>query len=658
MIRILQQDSRIVKAALAIFVGIIVVSMVVFLIPGLMDNQDSGSNGTVYATVRDPGVLGRFGIGSHPVSQVEVTRLAQRILQQQHMPSSPYLLPLVEGRAAQELVQQAIMKAEADKLGLEVSDADLRRELQTGQLSVYFFPNGTYIGDDKYIDFVQTNFQMSVADFQAAVKQDMELQRLQALITGGVSVSDNAVREQYRVQGTKIKFDYAVITAEDIRASIKPSDAELAAYFKQSAARYASAMPETRKIAYIAFDAGNIPGGKPTVNETDLQQYYNQHIADYQIKSSVKARHILIAVPDGADAKTDAAAKAKAQDILNKIKAGGDFAALAKANSDDPGSKDSGGELGNLSPGQTVPEFDKAAFSLQPGQTSGLVKTKFGYHIIQVEEKTSAHTKSLAEVKSDIEPLIEQQKIGTAELNFAQSLAGQALKIGMERAAAANGLRVTNTDYLAKDGTVAGVSDGAALLTKAFTAGKGTAPEPVSTGDGYAVFQVTDIKAAHAPTFDEYKTHLLADYQEQKIPELLAEKLNKLDDRAKVLNDLHKAAAEFNVPVKTSDLVGKDAQVPDLGAMSGPGVVAFNLAKGAISGPINAGRTGVVLTVLDKQEPSADEIAKNFTATKEQMLGEQQQEVFRVFVGTLVDKYEKAKAIRYTKAPAKSPFGG
>jgi peptidyl-prolyl cis-trans isomerase D len=107
----------------------------------------------------------------------------------------------------------------------------------------------------------------------------------------------------------------------------------------------------------------------------------------------------------------------------------------------------------------------------------------------------------------------------------------------------------------------------------------------VSTGDGYAVFQVVDVKAAHAPEFAEYKSHMLDDYREQKVPQLLRRETTKLADRAKELNDLKKAAAEMNIPLKSSDLVGQDGQVPDLGAMSGPGAVAFTLAKGAISGP-------------------------------------------------------------------------
>jgi peptidyl-prolyl cis-trans isomerase D len=657
MIRILQQNNRITKILFAVIIGAAVVTMVITLVPGIFDDT-SVNDATVYATVREPGFLGRFASDSTPVKTVEVNQLAQRQLQQQRLPD--FLLPYMSQRAGQILVQRAILKHEADRLGLQVSDEDLRRELQSGPFAQYLFPNGTYIGDDAYMNFVQSAFQTSRSDFESQVKNDLELNRLQSLITGGVTVTDNAVREAYRVQGTKVKFDYAVISADDLRKTINPSDADLQSFFKQNAARYATAIPETRKIQYAAFDASSLPGGKPQVTDAEVQTYYNQHQDQFQVKEQVKVRHILIAVPSGADSKTDAAAKAKAEDLLKQIKSGGNFADLASKNSDDPGSKVQGGELGWLDRGKTVPEFDKAAFTLAPGQTSDVIKTQFGYHILQVEDKKTAHLRPLAEVKPEILPVLEQQKAGAAEQAFANQLVDQAKKDGLEKAVAAKGLRVVTTDYLAKDGVVAGLADGSSLLTQAFAAAKGAAPAAVSTGDGFAVFQVTDIKAAHAPEFAEYKQHILDDFREQQVPQLLSAQLNKLDDRAKVLNDLKKAAAEMNITVKTSDLVSKDGQVPDLGAMSGPGAVAFTLPKGAISSPINAGRVGVVLSVLDKQEPTAEEIAKNFSQTREQLLSAQRDEIFRVYIGTLTEKYEKGGAVKYAQkqpAPGSSPFG-
>jgi peptidyl-prolyl cis-trans isomerase D len=658
MIRILQQDNRITKIIFAVIIGFAVVTMVITLVPGIFDNASTG-DATVFATVREPGLLGRFASDSIPIKSTEVQQLAQRQLQQQHLPD--FLLPYRSQRAGQILVQRAILKHEADRMNLQVSDEDLRRELQTGPFAQYLFPNGTYIGDDAYINFVQSAFQTTRSDFELQVKSDMELNRLQALVTGGVTVSDNAVREAYRTEGAKVKFDYAVLSADDLNKTINPSDADLQSFFKTNAARYATAIPETRKIQYASFDASNLPGGKPQVSDAEVQAYYNAHQDQYQVKEQVKVRHILIAVPAGADSKTDAAAKAKAEDLLKQIKSGGNFAELASKNSDDPGSKTQGGELGWLDRGKTVPEFDKTAFSLAPGQTSDVIKTQFGYHILQVEDKKTAHLKTLAEVKPEIVPLLEQQKAGAAEQTFASTLASDAKKNGLDKAAAAKGLHVVTTDYIAKDGVVPGLADGSGLLTQAFAVVKGADPSSVSTGDGFAVFQVLDVKAAHAPDFAAYKDHILTDYREQQVPALLSSQLKKLDDRAKVLNDLKKAAAEMNIPLKTSDLVGKDGQVPDLGAMSGPGSVAFTLPVGAISGPINAGRVGVVLRVVDKQEPTAADIAKNFDQTREQLLNAQREEIFRVYIGNLTEKYEKGGAVRFSKkqpAPgSSSPFG-
>lgn len=656
MIRILQQDNRYTKIVFAVIIGFAVVTMVITLVPGIFDN--AGGTGTdVYATIHDPSPLGRITTESVPVKQTEVTQLAQRQLTQQRLP--PFLLPYMEQRAGQILVQRAILKHEADRLNLQVSDADLARELKTGPFAQYIFPNGEYIGDDKYMSFVQTAFGTTRSDFESKVKDDMELTRLQALITGGVTVSDNAVREAYKLQGTKVKFDYAVISAEDLAKGINPSDADLQNFFKTNAARYASAVPETRKINYFSFDASNLPGGKPQVSDADVTAYYNAHKDQYQVKEQVKVRHILIAVPAG-DAAKDAAAKTKAQDILKQIKAGGNFADLASKNSDDPGSKTQGGELGWLDRGKTVPEFDKTAFDLQPGQTSDLVKTQFGYHIIQTEEKKTAHMRPLEEVKPEILPVLEQQKFGASEQAFAKQLSDEATKNGIDKTAAAHNLHAGTTDFIGKDGVIPALADSGALLTSAFTAAKGAAPQSVATGDGYAIFQVTDVKAAHAPEFAAYHDKLVADFKEQQAPQLLTAQLAKLDDRAKVLNDLHKAAAEMGIPVKSSDLVGKDGQVPDVGAMSGQGAVAFTLAKGAISPPINEGRVGIVLSVTDKQEPTTEDIAKNFSATKDQLLNDQHEEIFKVYLGNLTDTYEKKGAVKYTKkqpAAGANPFG-
>src|ERR1700734_2300760 len=241
MIRILQQDSPLIKVLFALIIGAAVITMVITLVPGIFDNGTI-TDAAVFATVREPGLLGRF-TSSIPIKATEVNSLAQRQLQQQHLPD--FLLSYMAQRAGQVLVQRAILKSEADRMGLQVNDEELRRELQFGPFAQYLFPGGNFIGQDQYINFVQSAFGTSVADFESQVKSDLELNRLQSMITGGVTVSDNAVREAYMVQGTKVKFDYAVVSGDDLRKTINPIDSDLQAFFKQNAARYASAIPET-----------------------------------------------------------------------------------------------------------------------------------------------------------------------------------------------------------------------------------------------------------------------------------------------------------------------------------------------------------------------------------------------------------------------------
>ena len=659
MIRILQQDTKATKILFGVIIGAAIVSMVVYLIPGLLSDGTTQDTSGVYATVHPPGVWGRIFGPDTSVQTDQVNRTARRMLTQQRIPDSmaQQLMPMVLQRAGTIAIEQAILKQEADRLHLQVSDEDLRNFLRTGPFAPYLFPNGQYIGDDGYINFINQMIdpQLSRTDFEKQLKQDLELQRLQALVTGAVTVPDNAVREAYLQAGTKVKFDYAVVSAEDVKKTINPSDAELQAFFKQNATRYANAIPETRKIQYAAFTAANLPGGKPQVTDAEVQAYYNAHLAAYKTDEQVKTRHILITSRAGADAQTDNTAKSKAQDILKQLQAGGNFAELAKKYSEDPGSKDQGGELPLVPTAGLDPAYAKAAMALNPGQTSGLVKSQFGYHIIQTEQKQPAGTKPLAEVKDSIVQVLQQQKSGQAQQQFANQLAEDAKKNGLEKAAAAHGLHAVTTDYVAHDGVIGGLSDASSLLNQAFSASKGAAPATASTGDGFAIFQVLDVKPAHAPDFAEYKSHILDDYRNDRAPRLVQDELRKLDDRAKVLNDLKKAAAELKIPVKSSDLVGQDGQVPDLGSMTGGASVAFTLPKGAVSGPISTADGGAVLSVTDKQEPSADEIAKNFDRMREQLLTEQRDQMFNVFVGTLAKRYEDGKGVRMSRQASQQP---
>lgn len=648
MIRFLQADNKFIKVAFWIIITVACVTMVITLVPGIFSGQASSSD--TYASIGHGGFFGRFLPAEDTISTTDVQTLAQRMLQRQGLPDQ--LLPFMMPRVAEGLIQQQLELNEAKRLGITATDDDVRRFLHTGQWGMVLFPNGKYIGDAQYAEFVSQQFQMTREKFENEVKKEIIEGRLRALVTGGVTVSDNDVRNAYVDQATKIKFDYAVIDSDTLRNQISPTDVQLQAYFKQNAAKYAQSIPETRKIQYIAFTTSNLPQTPAPVTEAEVENYYQDHLSDYRVDAQVKVRHILIAVNSK---ESDAAAKAKAQSILDQLHHGADFAKLAKQYSDDPGSKAQGGELGWIKHGTTVPPFDKVAFAQQPGQISDLVHTKFGYHIIQTEEKQPAHTRSIGEVKPDITATLTRQHEQQQEQNYAQHLATEAAKTSLAATATAHHLQIVTTDFLSQSSVVPNLADGSQLLTAAFSARQNAAPQAAPTGDGFAVFQVTGIQAAHAPDFATYKSHILDDYRDAQLPQLLSQKVNELALRAKSENDLAKAAKEVGATIKSSDLVGRDAQVPDLGALATAAPQLFDLNPGQLSGPINTGHTGVVAKITDKQLPTSEEVAQNFDATRDALLDQRRDNMFEVFVSNLQNIYQKDGRIRFNRAGQKAP---
>ncbi len=645
MIRFLQRDNRVTKAFFVVVIAAASVGMVVYLIPGLTGM--GASTADTYAVIY-PHWYSRLLSSGITISEQRVSQAARQQMLRNRYPDNPAIERIIEQQAGQQLVQQQLMIYEAEKLGITATDDDVSDFLHQGQFGEYLFPNGNYIGDDRYGAFVANQFNMSVEEFQQEVKESILIHRLQAMITAGVTVNDQEAREDYLKKNIKIKFDYAVISSDDLRKQINPSDADLQSFFKKNAARYAAAVPEQRKITYFAFTPDQLPGGVPQPTQQEIQQYFDAHQSEYSVPEQARARHILIKVAPGTDAKTDAAAKAKADDLLKQLQSGANFAELAKKYSDDPGSKDKGGDLGFARRGMMVPEFDKAIFTQKIGDIK-IVKTQFGYHIVQVEERQPAHSQSLSDVLPTIQATLIRQKEAKAEQDYAQALTSEAIKDGLEKTAAAHHLQVATTPLLGEKDMIAALPDSSQIMAKAFEAKQGDPPQFATTGEGYAIFQVTGVSPAHAPDFAAWKSHVAEDYSNEQLPRLLSQKTQELAQKAKALNDLAKAAKEMGATLKTSDMVGETGQVPDLGQVGQVAPQLFDLSVGNISGPINSGRTGVVAKILDKQEPTAAEIAKNLDQTKDQLLNQRREDAFGIFLSTIMDDYKKHNRIQVFK---------
>src|SRR5499425_1727400 len=445
MIRFLQTPGPTKKIILSSLLLIICGGMVITLIPGGLGSDLIGQPGQ--------GVVAK--VAGENITAQEVRDRARQIAEQQvaqYGPMGKQLLPMIMPRAISQSVEQLItgkaIVAEAGRMGLKATDEDVRDELQHGRYAQTLFPGGKFIGEEAYANLLQ-QANLTVSAFEADVKNEILEQKLAAMITGSASVSDAEVRQEFLKRNTKVKFDYAVLSQDELRKGLHPTDEELKAFYARNQARYKDSIPEKRKIQYVMADKNGIMA-KIEVTPADIQAYYDQHKDQYRVPEEVKVSHILVKTPPaGADGKVDEKAveeaRKKAADVLKQLKGGAKFEDLAKKYSDDPGSAKKGGDLGWIGRGRTVPEFEKTAFSQAKGQTSDLVKSSYGFHIIRTEDKHEAHLKTLDEVKAEIEPLIRQQKASKMLEAAGNALLDQAKSQGLEKAAAAKGLSVITT---------------------------------------------------------------------------------------------------------------------------------------------------------------------------------------------------------------------
>jgi peptidyl-prolyl cis-trans isomerase D len=651
MIRFLQTEGPIKKIVLSGLLLLICGAMVIAFVPGI--NDMSGTPGK--------GIIAKVSGEDITVEQVRQTArdMAAQQAQQYGKNASmlmPFLIQQDTQRAVDQLIGRQALLLEGQRLGLKATPEEVKDELQHGHYASTFFPGGTFIGEDEYQGLLSQH-NLTPAMFEDDVRKQIVIGKLQAMITSGASVSDAAIRQEFAKENMKVKFEYAILKQDEIKNGLHPTTEELKAYYDSHQKNYANSIPEKRKIKYVVLDTGKIPGVQ--VTHDDLQAYYNAHRDQYRVPEQVKVSHILIKTPlAGTDGKVDekgvAEAQKRAEDLLKQLKAGAKFEDLAKKNSEDPGSAKEGGSLGWIGKGRTVPEFEKAAFSLPKGQISDLVKSSYGFHIIRVDDKQDAHMKTLDEVKGEIEPVLKQQKTQQAAQKQAEELLAQAKTQGLDAATSGKGVSVVTSDFFSRRDVVPGLGPAPQFMDAVFTAAEKSGPEMAATSQGFAVFQLLAVKPPATPMFEEIKARVETEFKNERSSTLLSQKTQELSDRAKAAHDLKKAAKELGATVKTSDFVAPDGQVPDVGSMSGDAGVAFSMKPGDISGPLNGGANGLVISLLEVQAPTEDDFAAKRDQIREELLQGQQQRLFGLFVNNVRQQMEKSGKIKINQEELKT----
>ncbi len=644
MIRFLQTPSKTKKYVLGGLLLVICAAMVITLIPGGFLGSSLGFGG--------PGQGVVASVAGQDVTTVEVERTANRMARQQKLPNS--LMPYVMQQTVQQLITEKALLAEAERLGIRISDREMLEDLQQSPLGAMLFHNGSLLPAVEYQNVVENNFSLTVPEFERLFREELILHKLESAVASSVVVTDDELRQEFLHRNAKVKFEYAMIDRAALLASLHPADSELQSYYQAHKDSYNNSLPEKRKTQFVVVDTDKLKA-QVQVTPDDLKRYYDAHIDQFKVPDEVEVRHILIKTPEAApgsqvDQKAFDAARTKAQDVLKQLKAGGDFAALAKKDSDDPGSARNGGNLGWIQRGRTVPEFERAAFSLNKSETSGLVQSTFGFHIIQVLDKHTAHVKTLDEVKAEITPMIATTKAAPLAEQLANTIKAEARTSSLASAAAKHNLTV-QTQSLTRGEPVSDLGNAPEFTNAVFVVPHVNDPaDAARVPQGYAVFQVTEITPPATPTFEQVKGRVENDLKNGKVQELVQQKTRELADRAHAENDLAKAAKEVGATLKTSVPVTQDMPLPDVGALQPEQTAAlFSMKQGEISGPMATGANGVVIRVVEREEPSAADFDKSKDTLRQTVEERDRGQFFQVFADSLRQRLTKEGKIKINK---------
>jgi peptidyl-prolyl cis-trans isomerase D len=574
-------------------------------------------------------------VGDESITVAEIRQQLDQVMQRN--PAAKVMEPIYAQRILTDLVSQKEIEYEATRLGITVSDQEradrIRQYLPTA------FNNGAFVGMNRYAAEVQARFQLTVPVFEELIRQSLLTEKFQKLVTDGISVGPAELLDEFRYKNEKVKLDYALIKPEDLEAKINPDEAEIKAFYEKNKSNYQ--VPERRVVRYALVDVNQIRQGIQ-VSDDQLKVQYQKNIQDYQVPNRVHVEHILLMTVGKTDAEVDEIKK-KAEDVLKQARSGAKFEDLAKKYTEDPGTKDKGGDLGWLVQGQTVPEFEKAAFSLQKGQISDLVRTQYGFHIIKVIDKETARTKSFDEVKESLRaPLLLSQADKQASDTADQMSAAirQSNKTSLDDLAKQYHLTVSETRPVSASDPLIELANSKDAKDAIFRQRAGDLSLPIRTDRGYVVLVVKEIQPAHPGTLEEARDKVIADLRRQKSIELARSKAEDLIKRVKAGEKFDPAAKGLGLDPKVSDLLARNGTIP--GAASGKQLsAAFNLNAGEVGAPLTLGQNWLVYQVLEKQEPNPADFEKQKKDLTEEALQAKRSLAYEAFRTALDERLKQ-----------------
>jgi peptidyl-prolyl cis-trans isomerase D len=518
------------------------------------------------------------------------------------------------------LVDQRLLLQEAKRLHLTATPEEVRAKvLQIPILN----ENGKFVGEDAYKRYITgTLGYSSPSEFEEELRREITLQKMESAMANSLVISPKAAEAEYRRVSESAKIKYAVLPVANLAATVTITDPEVQQYYNQNQPKYMHL--DQRAVKYLIADMARIKS-QIIPADAELQKLYESSKEEYKRPESAHILHILIKVEPTAAPEVDAAAKAKAEGIVKQLRAGGDFATLAKANSQDPSSAANGGDMSFVDRSATVPAFDAAAFSIPLNQISDPIRTsEFGYHIIKVLERRPAGYRSFEEVKP-ILAMKAADKLSKERAKQAIDIVAAKIKQAKPKTPeefsklANETISSNDSQWFGKTDSVGGIGNNPALTTWAFSAKKGDTSEIMGTQRGPAIAYLYDVRPAGASAFSEVKDKVAADARNARARELAKQQL------AAAL-----PAANVDELAKKLGVVTAETQITRQGYISGfqgdtTALVdaAMSAPVGELKGPIVMNEGAVAFQVLEQKKVEPKEVEEN-KASYAEMLRQQE----------------------------------
>jgi len=553
--------------------------------------------------------------------------------QNPNMDSEQFQSPEFKKAVFDQMVSQKLLDAAARKLGISVSNNELSYSIR--QIPGFNDDNGKF-DMDRYQAFLQSR-HMSAATFEDDIRNSALIRKLQEYITLPVKPSEAEARKLFDTASEKVQIDYYYISGADFIKNTKISEKEIEDFYKANPDKFT--IPARSVIKYLSFTPEALAINE-TVSPEEIKAYYDANKNDFQQESEVNARHILIAVDKDASEKDVAAAEKKIKKILAKAKSGQDFAKLAKKYSEGPSST-KGGELGWFSRGSMVKPFEEAAFALKKGEISEPVRTRFGWHLIKVEDVHEAGQKELDQVKDDISNIIAEEKAAdsiTDKLDHAIDMLASGMKLDKISEDLGIAVQESQKATVKNLAQAFGMTESAAQTIISLASGTST-DMPVAVDGGYILVEKEkDIPPSLSPLKD----------QKQDIESFLSQQRAMQAAKAKAMAIMSQLTNEKTVAgtlksikkdLKTSEPFGRNGFVPNLGMNPKLAQAAFVAKKDQWLSDVFELPGGFIVARLDERIPPKDDAWK---AQKDRFIDaiyqQRGNEVFNAFLTSLRSK--------------------